>query len=93
MGSDKRAKHPLHIISPHPTFRLHSQMDNTWLRDLYEVAGREPIWINPDDAKARGVQSGDVVRVFNDRGAVLAGVVVTDPFVQASSCCRRAGVV
>lgn len=78
LGSEKRIRHPLHIISPHPTFRLHSQMGNTWLRDLYEVAGREPIWINPDDAQARGVQSGDIVRVFNDRGAVLAGAVVTD---------------
>lgn len=29
-------------------------------------------------AAARGVTDGDVVRVFNDRGACLAGVVVDD---------------
>jgi len=78
LGSDKTDKHPLHIISPHPKYRLHSQMDNTWLRDTYEVAGREPLWMNPADAKTRGIASGDVVRAFNDRGALLAGAIVTD---------------
>ena len=78
LGSEKTGKHPLHIISPHPKYRLHSQMDNTWLRDTYEVAGREPLWMNPADAKARGIASGDVVRAFNDRGALLAGAIVTD---------------
>ncbi|HHK75260.1 MAG TPA: trimethylamine-N-oxide reductase TorA, partial [Rhizobiales bacterium] len=77
LGSPKAKKHPLHIVSPHPKYRLHSQMDNTWLRNTYEVAGREPVWINVDDAKARGIKSGDVVRVFNDRGATLAGAIAT----------------
>ena len=53
-------------------------MDNTWLRDTYEVQGREPIWINPEDAKARQIGDGDVVRVFNTRGQLLAGAVLTD---------------
>ena len=78
LGSNKAVQHPLHIISPHPKYRLHSQMDNTWLREAYEVAGREPIWINPADANKRGIASGDVVRVFNDRGAALAGAIVTE---------------
>ena len=78
LGSSKAAKHPLHIVSPHPKYRLHSQMNNTWLRDVYEVAGREPLWISPTDAAARGIANGDVVRVFNDRGALLAGAIVTD---------------
>ena len=34
--------------------------------------------MNPADAEARNVKAGDIVRVFNDRGATLAGVVVTD---------------
>ena len=36
---------------------------------------REPILINPVDAVARGIADGDVVRVFNRRGACLAGAV------------------
>jgi biotin/methionine sulfoxide reductase len=34
--------------------------------------------IHPRDAEARGIADGDIVRVFNDRGATLAGAVVTD---------------
>lgn len=78
LGSEKAEKHPLHIISPHPKYRLHSQMNDTWLRHTYEVADREPVWISPEDAAARGIAEGDVVRIFNDRGATLAGAVVTD---------------
>ena len=43
-----------------------------------KVAGREAISINPADAQARGIDNGDVVRVFNARGACLAGAIVTD---------------
>ena len=34
--------------------------------------------MNPADAAARNLSHGDVARVFNDRGATLAGVVTTD---------------
>jgi biotin/methionine sulfoxide reductase len=34
--------------------------------------------MNPGDAAARGLRDGDVVRVFNDRGACLAGLVLDD---------------
>jgi trimethylamine-N-oxide reductase (cytochrome c) len=78
LGSDKAGKHPLHIVSPHPKYRLHSQMNNTWLRETYEVAGREPLWINSADAESRGIRSGDVVKVYNQRGATLAGAIITD---------------
>jgi biotin/methionine sulfoxide reductase len=43
-----------------------------------KIHGREPASLNPEDAVARGISDGDVVRVFNDRGATLAGAVVTD---------------
>ncbi|NVJ54623.1 MAG: trimethylamine-N-oxide reductase TorA [Campylobacteraceae bacterium] len=66
------------LISPHPSHRLHSQLNNTSLRKKYAVADREPIWINTKDAKAKGIKSGDVVRVFNDRGEILTGAIVTD---------------
>jgi trimethylamine-N-oxide reductase (cytochrome c) len=77
LGGAQAKKYPLHIVSPHPQYRLHSQLDNTVLREAYEIGEREPIWINTDDAKARGITHGDVVRVFNDRGSALAGAFVT----------------
>jgi len=38
----------------------------------------EPCWINPADAKARGIQTGDIVRVHNERGSVLCGALVME---------------
>ena len=74
----KTAKYPLHIVSPHSRYRLHSQLNNSIIRNFAEVSGREPVLINPKDAEARGLATGDIVRVFNDRGEILAGTLVTD---------------
>jgi biotin/methionine sulfoxide reductase len=43
-----------------------------------KIADREPMTIHPDDAASRGIKSGDVVRVWNNRGSCLAGVIVSD---------------
>ena len=77
LGSPLAKRYPLHMLSPHPKDRLHSQLDQTRLRQGYEVGAREPIWINPQDAAARGIADGALVRVFNGRGQTLAGAVVT----------------
>ncbi|KAA0574376.1 trimethylamine-N-oxide reductase TorA [Azospirillum sp. B21] len=77
LGQRER-KYPLHVNSSHPQFRLHSQLNGTKVRELYAVGGREPCRINSADAAARGIKSGDVVRVFNGRGQCLAGAVVSD---------------
>lgn len=69
---------PLHVNSSHPDYRLHSQLNGTKTREVYAVAGREPCTINTKDAAARGIKSGDIVRVFNGRGQCLAGAVVSD---------------
>jgi len=78
LGSKLTKKYPLHLLSPHATYRKHSQLDNTWIAELYKIKGREPIRINPKDAKKYGINSGDLVEVYNDRGSILAGAVVTE---------------
>ena len=78
LGSEKAKRHPLHMISNQPRYRLHSQLDSGELSQSKKIAGREPVWINPQDAAARGIANGDLVRLFNDRGACLAGAYVTD---------------
>ncbi|WP_372575150.1 trimethylamine-N-oxide reductase TorA [Ruegeria jejuensis] len=70
--------YPLGIASNHPRGRLHSQICGTSFRETYAVQNREPCWISTQDAAARGIADGDIVRVFNDRGQILAGAVVTD---------------
>ena len=82
LGASLAKQYPLHMITGHPKYRLHSQLNNTFLRNFYEVEGREPIWINPQDARARGIAAGDIVRVFNRRGQSLAGAVLTDRVMQ-----------
>lgn len=78
LGSPKAATYPLHVLNPHSKYRVHSQMNNTFTRNWYEVNQREPMWISPADAAARELEDGDIARVFNDRGEILVGTVVTD---------------
>ena len=66
---------PLHLIANQPSTRLHGQMDVGAASLNSKVQGREPILIHPDDALARGIADGDIVRIFNSRGACLAGAV------------------
>ena len=64
----------LHLVSNQPKHRLHSQFDHSAHAQKEKVAGRERLRIHPDAARTRGISEGCTVRVFNDRGACLAGV-------------------
>lgn len=77
LGAPEAATFPLHLLSNQPKARLHSQYDNGSLSRATKVRGREPIRLNPEDAKDRGIVDGDVVRVFNARGACLAAAVLS----------------
>ena len=72
------SRYPLHLISNQPHDKLHSQLDHGDVSMANKVAERAPLHIHPDDAAVRGLQAGDVVRLFNDRGACLGGVVIDD---------------
>lgn len=78
LGALETQQFPLHMISNQPKTRLHSQLDLGKTAQDSKIKGREPALIHPDDAAARGISDGDVIRVFNDRGACLAGATVTD---------------
>ena len=79
MGSSARSREfPLHLVSNQPRTRLHSQMDHGITSRNAKIKGREAMRMNPVDAGQRGISAGDVVRVFNDRGACLAGVELTE---------------
>ena len=81
---DECADYPLQMLMAHPKFRFHGKYNNiSWLAENYKVYGPdgypyEPCMMNPADAEARGLKDGDIVRAFNQRGALLAGVVVSD---------------
>jgi biotin/methionine sulfoxide reductase len=73
LGSPLAERHPLHMVSDQPHTKLHSQLDHSALSLANKVAGREPLAIHPQDAAARGIVDGDLLRVFNDRGTCFAG--------------------
>ena len=88
-GSAAAEKYPLHLVSSQPRHKLHSQMDAGPISARGKIGGREAVTIHPDDARRRGIEAGDVVRIYNDRGACLAGAVISDtmsPGVAKLSC-------
>jgi biotin/methionine sulfoxide reductase len=78
LGSTLARRFPLHLVSHQPSTRLHSQYDHGRVSLASKVQGREAMSMHPEDAAARGISAGDVVRVYNDRGACLAGVKIDD---------------
>lgn len=78
LGAPKAQTFPLHLMTPQPRNRLHGQLDGNGVSAAAKIKGREPVYLSPAEARRRDVKAGDIVRVFNDRGSILCGVVVTD---------------
>ncbi|MFO1081848.1 MAG: molybdopterin-dependent oxidoreductase [Reyranellaceae bacterium] len=78
LGGRSAARHPLHMLSDQPTDKLHSQLDHSPHAHATKIKGRQPITLHPEDAAARGIADGDLVRVYNDRGACLAAARLSD---------------
>ncbi len=76
-GSPLAGGFPLQLIANQPATRLHSQLDFGATSQASKIKGREPVRIHPEDAAARGIVDGDIVRLYNERGACLAGVMLS----------------
>lgn len=81
LGAGLARDYPIHLLSPQPADKLHSQYDHGKVSVSAKVAGRNRLLMNPGDAQARGISAGDIVRVFNRRGQCLAGVELTDTLI------------
>jgi len=76
-------KYPLQLISPHPKARVHSTLYLVeWLREI----DPNRVWINPTDAKSKGINNGDMVHVFNDRGKLMIPAWVTERIMPGVVC-------
>jgi biotin/methionine sulfoxide reductase len=78
LGAKKAERYPLHMLSDQPADKLHSQLDHSPHARSTKIKGRQPITMHPDDARARGISDGDLLRVYNDRGACLAAAKLSD---------------
>ena len=68
-------KYPLAMISPPARNFLNSSFVN--VQSLRDTEGEPHLDVHPDDAAARGIVTGSMVRIFNDRGSMLAKARVT----------------
>ncbi|MGC6473155.1 MAG: molybdopterin guanine dinucleotide-containing S/N-oxide reductase [Candidatus Puniceispirillaceae bacterium] len=74
--------YPLHLLSNQPRTKLHSQLDQGAVSAAAKINGRETVTIHPLDAASRQISAGEIVRIFNGRGAILAGVIISDKIRQ-----------
>ena len=44
----------------------------------------EPIWVNPVDAGKLGLETGDIAKLYNERGAVLGGIRLSERVIPQS---------
>jgi anaerobic selenocysteine-containing dehydrogenase len=86
LWGERAKQYPLLLETNHPRWRVHAEHDDIpWLREIptCKVKGPdgylyEPAWLNPKTAAERGIVSGDIVKIYNDRGVVLGGAYVTE---------------
>ena len=77
-GDPLEKKYPLEVYGYHGAGRTHSTYHNVaWLRALHP----DQLMINPIDAEQRGIKTGDKVKVYNDRGALVIPALVTNRII------------
>lgn len=76
-------QYPLNFIQYHDRRQVHSQHSGIKSLDVLEA---EPhLYINQDDAAARGIAHDDVVRVFNNRGECKVKAFVTPGIIAGTT--------
>ena len=86
LTSELAKKYPLQLVSPHARFSYHTHYDKhcPWLGEIpgHRILKNNYYWqtvrIHPSDAEARGIKSGDTIKLYNDRGVVLGVAQVTE---------------
>ena len=73
------AKYPLNLFSPHPRYSFHTMFDGkdcgiNDVKDHRVLIAR----INIQDARKRNITKNSLVKLFNDRGAVIFAAHLTD---------------
>ncbi len=84
-SGDLYVKYPLQLLTPHSKYSFHTQGDgkDSFLLNIPDHrvnVGGYYYWIlrlNAADAAERGIKKHDLVKVYNDRGAVLCAALPT----------------
>jgi molybdopterin guanine dinucleotide-containing S/N-oxide reductase-like protein len=83
--TDRAKKYPLQLMSPHPRYSFHTHADgkDSFINDIEDhrvMVDGKFYWVlrvNPIDAKARGIKHHQLVKIFNNRGAVICVAQLT----------------
>ena len=92
LWGERCKKYPLLVTANPARFRVHVQGDDiAWYREIEttKVKGPdsylyEPVWMAPEDAEARGIKNGDIVKVYNERGIILTGARISQRITPGS---------
>jgi len=72
-----REKYKLRYVTKNSLYRVHStHSNNVWLNELQEH--RPKVFLNEKDARERGIKTGDLVEIYNNRGKTTCYAVI-DP--------------
>ncbi|VVB94368.1 Respiratory nitrate reductase subunit alpha [uncultured archaeon] len=69
-------KYPLRFLTPHGRWSIHS----LWRDAKYQLRlqrGYPIVYLNPDDAAARGLSDNDPVEIYNDNGTIIANLCIS----------------
>ena len=72
----KRAQYPLQVLSPASHTFIGSSFQK--VPRLHAMMSRPTLEMSQVDASARGIEDGDLVRVYNDRGQTFCHAVIID---------------
>jgi trimethylamine-N-oxide reductase (cytochrome c) len=78
-------KYPIQLLTPHSKYSFHTQGDgkDSFLLNIPDHRVKVKDWyywvvrMNSEDAAERGIKQHDLVKVYNDRGAVICAAVLT----------------
>ena len=99
--SELFAKFPLQLISPHARYSFHTKGDgkDSAVNDIKDHRVNIDgyfywlVRISATDAKARGIEENDLVKLYNDRGAVICAARITERLMPGIIHCRQASAV
>jgi trimethylamine-N-oxide reductase (cytochrome c) len=97
LQGERAKKYPLLVMSSNRTWGEHQQCtDIPWVREISKVPGPdgywyEPVKIHPSDAAKRGIEQGDIVKLFNERGIVLGVAILTEKIIPGAAAMEKGG--
>ena len=93
--TDRFNNYPLAVVAPHPRFSFHTMGDgkDSFMNDIKDhrvLVDGHYYWIfrmNKRDAEKRGIEDGDIIRAYNERGSVLFAAQITERVPEGTCHC------